>query len=174
MTFIRLYGCNRDPKCWFCDTPQDGFTEMSIDEIVSKVQDDWVCITGGEPTIHPELCFLSEALCNAGYMVALETNGTNPIPLGFHWVCVSPKDPWPSEEVFLTADEIKLLVGSGFYNARTVVRDFATKWTKEGKVVSVQPVWNDDYKWNLEEAIRITQFYGVRLSVQVHKYIEVK
>lgn len=173
MTFIRTYGCNL--SCEFCDTPQDNYVDMPIDDIVYKAQgDEWVCITGGEPTIHPDLCLLSEALCNEGHMVALETNGTNPIPLGFHWVCVSPKTQWPEQEVFDAADEIKLLVGSEFYNARTIVRDFAVDWTKENKVVSVQPVWDEDYEQNLEDAIKIAQFYGVRLSIQVHKYIQVK
>jgi len=172
MTFIRTYGCNL--SCGFCDTPQDGYTDMEIDDIVAQIRDDWVCITGGEPTVHSQLCLLSESLCNKGHMVALETNGTNPIPLGFHWVCVSPKSVWPKQEVFDAADEIKLLVGSGFYKAKTIVRDFAVDWTKEQKVVSVQPVWDENYEQNLEDAVKIAQFYGVRLSVQIHKYIQVK
>lgn len=172
MTFIRTYGCNL--SCRWCDTPQDGYTEMEINDIVAHIRDDWVCITGGEPTIHSELFLLSEALCNAGYMVSLETNGTNPIPFGFHWVCVSPKSQWPEQEVFDAADEVKLLVGADFYDAKTIVRDFAGGWIKEQKVVSVQPVWDENYEQNLEDAIKIAQFYGVRLSVQVHKYIQVK
>lgn len=173
-SFIRLYGCNQ--SCPWCDTYQkvDDFTEMSIDEIICRVRDEWVCITGGEPTIHSELCLLSEALCDAGYLVALETNGTNSIPLGFHRVCVSPKSVWPTEEVFQSADEIKLLVGSEFYDTGATIRDFAVGWHQDQKVVSVQPVWDDNYEKNLKEAIEIAQFYGVRLSVQLHKYLEVK
>jgi organic radical activating enzyme len=175
MSFVRLYGCNS--RCSFCDTYQekDDFVEMSIDEIIAEViEDEWVCITGGEPTIHPELCLLSEALVNAGHMVALETNGTNPIPLGFHWVCVSPKAEWPTQEVFEAADEIKLLVGSEFYSAWVIVRDRAAEWTKQSKVISVQPVWDDWYTRNLRDALKITRIYGVRLSVQLHRYLEVK
>lgn len=175
MSFVRLYGCNS--RCPFCDTYQEkgDFVEMTIDEIVAEViEDEWVCITGGEPTIHPELCPLSEALANAGHMVALETNGTNPIPLGFHWVCVSPKTDWPEQEVLDAADEIKLLVGSDFYSAWIVVRDRAVDWIKQHKVVSVQPVWDDWYEMNLKYAITIAQLYGVRLSVQSHKYLEIK
>ena len=42
---------------------------------------DGVCITGGEPTLHsslPELCF---RIKNMGFLVKLDTNGTNPTML---------------------------------------------------------------------------------------------
>ncbi|MBO7149605.1 MAG: anaerobic ribonucleoside-triphosphate reductase activating protein [Clostridia bacterium] len=39
---------------------------------------DGVCITGGEPTLHPDLPILMEKIKNLGYKVKLDTNGTNP------------------------------------------------------------------------------------------------
>jgi pyruvate formate lyase activating enzyme len=37
-----------------------------------------VCITGGEPTLHPQLFDLLEAVKNFGYAVKLDTNGYRP------------------------------------------------------------------------------------------------
>jgi pyruvate formate lyase activating enzyme len=37
-----------------------------------------VCITGGEPTIHPELTSFISNIKSMGYKVKLDTNGTNP------------------------------------------------------------------------------------------------
>jgi organic radical activating enzyme len=49
-----------------------------------------VVITGGEPALQ-----LDETLVDAchalGFEVAVETNGTLPLPQGVDWVCVSPK-----------------------------------------------------------------------------------
>lgn len=171
MTFIRLYGCNL--SCPWCDTQQDRYTEMTPFEIVPRVQDEWVCITGGEPTIHKDLPILVNALRERLIMVAIETNGTGLLPRGLNWICVSPKDPWPESDILEIADEVKLLVGSGMYDARLKVRDRA-QWQGKDTIISVQPVWDEDYEENLNEAMRIAQFYQVRLSVQVHKYLGVK
>lgn len=49
-----------------------------------------VVCTGGEPALQ-----LDEALVDAlharGFEVAIETNGTKPLPRGIDWICVSPK-----------------------------------------------------------------------------------
>lgn len=39
---------------------------------------DGVCISGGEPTLHQDLPNLIEKIKNLGYLVKLDTNGTNP------------------------------------------------------------------------------------------------
>jgi pyruvate formate lyase activating enzyme len=40
---------------------------------------DGVCITGGEPTLHGDLPDLCSELKEAGFLVKLDTNGTNPM-----------------------------------------------------------------------------------------------
>lgn len=80
-TFIRLGGCNM--RCSYCDTgyalnAKDG-KEMSITEIVRKVRkigNTHITLTGGEPLINPESACLVKALCDRGYMVNIETNGS--------------------------------------------------------------------------------------------------
>lgn len=77
-TFIRLSGCNL--RCVYCDTTYafSGGTEMSIDEIMGKVQaigNTHVTLTGGEPLIHKDIKQLIFRLCECGYIVNIETNG---------------------------------------------------------------------------------------------------
>ena len=62
VTFIRLAGCNL--RCSYCDTVYSLFgeetpceyTEMTVDEIISKVNMTYkrVTLTGGEPLVHTD------------------------------------------------------------------------------------------------------------------------
>lgn len=79
--FVRLTGCNL--RCPFCDTQYafDRGKDMSIDDIMEAVnrigiEGDWVCITGGEPTIQ-NIDPLIKALHDQKYNVSLETNGSS-------------------------------------------------------------------------------------------------
>ena len=38
-----------------------------------------VCVTGGEPTLHPDLSNLLSAIKSLGFLVKLDTNGLNPL-----------------------------------------------------------------------------------------------
>jgi pyruvate formate lyase activating enzyme len=42
---------------------------------------DGICVTGGEPTLHPDLPDLIRKLRNHGFLVKLDTNGSNPAML---------------------------------------------------------------------------------------------
>jgi len=42
---------------------------------------DGICITGGEPTLHSDLPELCSTLKKMGFLVKLDTNGTNPVML---------------------------------------------------------------------------------------------
>lgn len=178
MTFIRLFGCNL--SCSWCDTPQDKSTEMTVHEIAELVTGKWVCITGGEPTIQSNLSALTEYLYTRGYNVALETNGTGRLPGWTKWVCVSPKDTFPATDVLVYASEIKLLVGSGMYDVEQAIERCTGSWLVKGPyrveptAISLQPVWDDNYEANLQEAIRLCQKHQLRLSVQVHRLLGVK
>ncbi len=82
--FIRTAGCNL--ACGWCDTrharnPDDG-TEMTLDTILVAVhqwpQAQHCVVTGGEPTLAPELPELTRRLHAAGLHITLETNATHP------------------------------------------------------------------------------------------------
>ncbi|SFH80904.1 pyruvate formate lyase activating enzyme [Pseudobutyrivibrio sp. OR37] len=79
-------GCNF--KCPFCHNkdlvfpPKDAFafTEEEIFEhLLSKKKIlDGVCITGGEPTLHKDLPEFIKKIKDLGFLVKLDSNGTNP------------------------------------------------------------------------------------------------
>ena len=88
--FVRLTGCNL--RCTWCDTAYafHGGKKMSVDEILSRVQDlsggqagslcgdaavPLVELTGGEPLLQEEVYSLAEKLLAAGYTVLIETSG---------------------------------------------------------------------------------------------------
>ena len=50
----------------------------------------FVVFTGGEPLLQLDAALL-ESMHACGFSVAIETNGTLPVPAGVDWICVSPK-----------------------------------------------------------------------------------
>jgi len=90
--FIRLAGCNL--ACDFCDTNHQQGILMSDNDIIHAVnlyRADWIVLTGGEPTLQIDERFVDVLRRATGKKVAIETNGTNPVPKGVDWVTVSPK-----------------------------------------------------------------------------------
>lgn len=76
--FVRLTGCPL--RCTYCDTAYafDGGQLVSINDIletVARYAPRHVTVTGGEPLAQPNVLFLLEKLCDAGYEVSLETGG---------------------------------------------------------------------------------------------------
>lgn len=65
-----------------------------------------VVITGGEPLLQVDAALIGELL-SACCWIAVETNGTQPVPAGIDWVCVSPKAGSPL--VLTEADELKVV-----------------------------------------------------------------
>lgn len=107
-TFVRFAGCNL--KCYFCDeaSKYGKAKEMTIERIVAKCKQRYVVLTGGEPTLQPQLKDLVKALHRAGHMVHIETNGTRAVPEEVDHIVCSPKAP--KFEINCHADEIKLVV----------------------------------------------------------------
>ena len=80
---IYLEGCNlRCPYCYNWRLVIEKNDAIPLKEVYKRLKDnrfiDSVAITGGEPTIHPELPFFLAELRSRGYKVKLDTNGTNP------------------------------------------------------------------------------------------------
>jgi 7-carboxy-7-deazaguanine synthase len=112
--FCRFAGCNlwsgreqdRDKAvCWFCDTDfvgtdgTGGGKFATAEALADAVRRHWpdgvdgepfVVCTGGEPLLQLDAP-LTAALKARGFEIAVETNGTQPVPPGVDWVCVSPK-----------------------------------------------------------------------------------
>ncbi len=81
-------GCNM--RCPFCHNPRVVFGKdelIPLDEIYSFLKKrrgvlDGICITGGEPTLWGEALYsFAYDVKSLGYLVKLDTNGTNPVLL---------------------------------------------------------------------------------------------
>jgi pyruvate formate lyase activating enzyme len=78
------YGCNF--RCKFCHNPEmleykDEKLDSELEDLRIKAKSGWysgVCITGGEPTLHPDLQGFIEEIKKLGLKVKLDTNGSNP------------------------------------------------------------------------------------------------
>lgn len=127
--FCRFAGCNlwsgreadrEGAACRFCDTDFVGTdgpgggrfaTAAALAAAVAAAwgpepQRRYVVLTGGEPLLQLDAALL-EALHEAGFTCAVETNGTLAPPPGLDWICVSPKAGAP---LALTGgDELKLV-----------------------------------------------------------------
>ena len=66
----------------------------------------YVIFTGGEPLLQLDQDLISQ-MHQAGFEIAIESNGTLPLPEGIDWVCLSPKSD--SKLVFERCDELKLV-----------------------------------------------------------------
>ena len=128
--FLRFAGCNlwsgreedrSSAVCRFCDTDfvgtdgPGGGRFASAPLLAEAVLAAWpqgvkehrfVVCTGGEPLLQLDAPLL-EALHERGFRVAIETNGTQPVPDGVDWVCVSPKAG--AALVVERGDELKLV-----------------------------------------------------------------
>jgi len=85
---VFLPGCNF--RCPFChnsgllDHGTAGeLTQEALLDFLKKRKGllDGVCITGGEPTVQPDLDVLLQQIKALGFSVKLDTNGTNPVML---------------------------------------------------------------------------------------------
>ena len=85
---VFLNGCNfRCPYCHNAELLGDGDEVMTVAGLLTFLRKrqgilDGVCITGGEPTLHPVLPALLRAVRALGYAVKLDTNGYRPEVLG--------------------------------------------------------------------------------------------
>ena len=111
--FLRFSGCNlwsgleKDREtaiCRFCDTDfwgTDGVNggKYTVDDLAKSCRDLWpkestqrpfIVCTGGEPLLQLDTDLI-KALHDVGFFIAIESNGTLPIPHGIDWICISPK-----------------------------------------------------------------------------------
>lgn len=130
--FCRFAGCNlwtgREQDragaiCSFCDTDfvgtggLNGGRFANARDLVDVIATVWgkppdpgvkplVVCTGGEPLLQLDSAAL-DAMHHRGFEIAIETNGTQPVPDGVDWICVSPKAG--SRVVVKHGDELKLV-----------------------------------------------------------------
>ncbi|WP_375249094.1 7-carboxy-7-deazaguanine synthase [Sphingomonas sp.] len=183
--FVRFAGCNlwsgreRDRAtaiCRFCDTDFVGidgagggrFADAAA--LAAAAAGFWgkgmerrfVVLTGGEPMLQVDDALI-DALHAAGFMIAIESNGTLPVHPGIDWICISPKAG--SETVQRRGDELKLV------------------WPQPGTDIDAIETWDfanfllqpmDDARGqaNVDAAMALVmQRPRWRLSLQTHKML---
>lgn len=174
--FIRFSGCNL--QCPFCDTRHNEGTPMNDTDIIRAInlyKADWVVLTGGEPSLWIDEDFISLIKHATGKKIAIETNGTNPLPKGIDWVTVSPKtgidDMEGNPEVRVgRADEIKVVdVG------QDLEAYFRLPCRTESTLMYLQPCYVSDNarrKSNeLRTVRRVLEDPRWTLSLQTHRYL---
>jgi 7-carboxy-7-deazaguanine synthase (Cx14CxxC type) len=129
--FCRFSGCNlwsgreedrATAVCTFCDTDfvgtdgerggkfrEAGALAAEIDSLwpASYPASKYVVFTGGEPLLQLDAALI-DAMHARGFTIAIETNGTLPVPAGVDWICVSPK--MGSKLVVEKGNEIKVVI----------------------------------------------------------------
>jgi len=141
-------GCNF--TCPFCHNPElvDGRLSSSQPKIDQadilrffKIRSgilEGVCVTGGEPTLYPDLPDFVRELKNMGFKVKLDTNGTNPVMVEkmldenlLDYIAMDMKAPLNNKhkevcgkevELETLQNSIKLIINSGIeHEFRTTV-----------------------------------------------------
>lgn len=185
--FVRLAGCN--VACPFCDEKKawskDNSKLMDTAEIVDtilKSKAKNVVITGGEPTIY-DLTELTEKLKEKNIKIFLETSGVNEVRGLFSHITLSPKqhllplckkDSNSSKEVFASrVDSLKVVISSkSDFAFAERMKDCLKK--ESPCSLFLQPEWNRKETIIPEIIDYIKQNPEWNLSLQTHKYINVK
>ncbi len=189
--FCRFAGCNlwsgREPDrpnaiCTFCDTDfvgtdgTHGGRYPSADALAAAVGERWpgstdarrrplVVCTGGEPALQLDSP-LVDALHARGFELAVETNGTLPLPPGVDWVCVSPK---AGQKLAVRAgDELKLVFPQPGVDPEPFLRlDFRS--------FLLQPMDGLHVRENTSAAVEYCLAHPPwRVSLQLHKLLGVR
>jgi organic radical activating enzyme len=168
--FVRFSRCNLsctlESHGFDCDTEFETGEDMTRGQILDELgslsaECRWVVLTGGEPALQVDGELIG-ALRAAGYRLAIETNGTVPLPPGLDWVTVSPKVP---EDALRQrrADEVKYVRAFGQEIPETVVKaeHYLVSPAFEGDALPAETL-----AWCLDLVRRNP---GWRLSVQQHK-----
>ena len=188
--FCRFAGCNlwsgrevdrASAICRFCDTDFVGMDGAGGGRFVDAatlaeaiavcwggtVDGRYVVLTGGEPMLQVNDALI-EALHSAGFEIAIESNGTLPVPRSIDWICISPKAG--SETVQTTGDELKLVWPQAGSDIAAIERwDFAHRLIQPMDPLGGDPV----VRRSNEQACIAVALNNPRwrLSLQTHKLL---
>ena len=184
--FCRFAGCNlwtgleRDRAraiCQFCDTDfvgtdgEGGGKFRTAEDLAATVKGLWpfgaggvplVVCTGGEPLLQLDDAAV-KAFHDAGFEIAVESNGTVEPPEGIDWLCISPKIG--SEMIVERGEELKLVYPqAGGDPAQFEHLDFDHFF--------LQPMDSPAQAENTAAAVDYCKAHPKwRLSVQTHKFV---
>lgn len=186
--FCRFSGCNlwsgreedrSTAVCQFCDTDFVGTDGLgggkfsSASALAERINGLWpatfakskyVVFTGGEPLLQLD-ADLIQALHDVGFEIAIETNGTIPVPAGVDWICVSPK--MGANLVVFKGNELKVVIPQ----AGQAMQEYAAL---EFEHFFVQAMDGPLLAKNLNLAIEFCKSNPQwKLSLQTHKLLQI-
>ena len=186
--FCRFSGCNlwtgresdrERAVCTFCDTDfvgtdgDEGGKFGGPGDLAGKITSRWpanypaskyVVVTGGDPRLQLDAALI-DAMHLAGFEVAIETNGTLPVPAGVDWICVSPKIG--STLVVGRGNEIKVVIPQAG-------QDLAAYEQLGFDHFFVQPMDGPLAEFNTRLAIDTCKRRPLwKLSLQTHKLLQI-
>ena len=172
--FVRFSGCNL--RCTFCDTQHQAGEMLSLQEIVNEVNKypiaPLLILTGGEPSLFIDETFVAELKQKTGKKVAIETNGTRPLPANLDWVTLSPKSSFDGGNlepcILRCCDELKVVY---------LGQDLAQYDDIEAKYRFLQPCFVEDSeqrKANMQACVEaVKRHTNWRLSLQIHRVLNI-
>ena len=173
--FVRFSGCNL--RCAFCDTQHQQGRIMSLQEIVDEVNKyplaPLVVLTGGEPSLFIDETFVAELKQKTGKTIAIETNGTRPLPSNLDWVTFSPKSAFEDGDlescVLISCDELKVV---------WLGQDLAKYAEIQAKHRFLQPCFceNEELRQaNIKSCVETVMNHpNWRLSMQIHRVLGIR
>lgn len=177
--FVRFGKCNL--TCPWCDTNYNQFEQWTLNKILAKVRSysaKNIIITGGEPTIQPNLSLLLNQLKKEGYFLAIETNGLKEIPPQIDYIATSPKRMYQEKyqrRCIEFANEVRVVVDG---EVQTFCEQLENKIKAEHYYLSP---CEKEGKMNLLETITQIGLLNQRpnkpkwqLSIQTHKIVGIE
>lgn len=188
--FCRFAGCNlwsgreedrATAQCQFCDTDFVG-TDGSGGGKFETAEDlaracrkactaaasdgkTLIVLTGGEPMLQVDQPLIN-ALHVRGFTIAIETNGTLPVPDTIDWICVSPKAGTTIKQTY--GDELKLV-----FPQAALMPELCEGLDFEHRFL--QPMDGPQQVENTQAAVTYCMANPPwRLSVQTHKVIGIR
>ena len=156
----------RWPRTETTDAPASGQRAHSASPPIRPGRPLVVC-TGGEPLLQLDEPLI-DALHGAGFEVAVETNGTQPVPPGIDHLCVSPKAGAPL--VARSGQELKLV-----YPQREPEAQPERFESLDFERLYLQPMDGPDLAENMRRAVQYCLDHPWwRLSVQTHKVLGIR
>ena len=147
-------------------------TQEIVDEINNYPMAPLVVLTGGEPSLFIDEAFVAELKQQTGKKMAIETNGTRPLPNNLDWVTLSPKTVFEGGDLepcmLKTCDELKVVY---------LGQDLAQYEIIEAKHRFLQPCFvehEDQRKVNMKACVEAVKAHpNWRLSLQIHRVLNI-
>ena len=150
---------------------------MSLDDILAEINQypnaRMVVLTGGEPSLWIDDAFVAAVKTQTGKLVAIETNGTRPLPSNLDWVTFSPKTGFPGGDaepcILQHCDELKVV-----YLGQDLTQYDGIKAGHR----FLQPCFSPNEiqcQANMKSCVEAVMNHpGWRLSLQIHRVLNIR